>query len=569
MYYKSFSIFFLVIILFLSGQIFSQTINVPLGHRVYFFIERLETKGVINSVQDGTKPLTRMEVAKYLVQVIKKVQKGEHLTEVEREELIFLKKEFREELSVLGFPIESIELKEEWKQRIKNRLPGWIYRNNRNMFEIKSNNIRIFIDPVFRRDSEINSVDTLSRKDKIYQLTAGGKFWGFWGKYIGFYFKAINTKEWGTRYYPDKYRITKERYGYVNGYGNYIYHDETDSYLYFNKTKISLEIGKDKNRWGYGYYGNLLLSDYATSYDMFKLQCEFWRLKFTYFTGFLRSYPPVKQTECLKNCENILPKYISAHRLEINLTKKIQIGLQESVVYGGRDLELSYLNPIMFFRSAEHYLGDRDNALIGLDCKLLFVRKLKLYGEFLIDDIFIKRLNTKWYGNKFGFLGGFLYVDPFNIENLSIRYEYTRIKPFVYTHTYPINVYKHFSTSLGHRLAPNSDEHIINLTYYVSRRMFLDLSFVFLRHGTNTDNENVGGNINQPHKPGDRNYIGFLEGEVEKKNTVTLSLSYEFLRNLFFRLNFNHYKAKNYLIRGISRGNFSNTGLYFSLELNL
>jgi len=531
----------------------------------------MEAKGILHSVKDGTKPFTRKEIGGFLYHIINRLEKGVNITKVEKEQLEFLKLEFKEELTDLGLPVEEAELKESWKRNIKSYSPGIVYKNNRNMFSIEDRNIKVYIDPIFRRDSEINSVDTLSDKDRVHQYTFGGKFWGTWGNNIGFFFRAVNTKEWGSRDYPDQYRIAVEKYGYANGYGSYIFHDETSSYIMFNNSNFSVEIGKDKNKWGYGFYGNLLLSDYATSYDMLKFQMQFWRLKFTSVQGFLRTYPPINEiylTEGDTYNKRRVPKYLSAHRLEMNLTNKFHIGLQEAIVYGGRSLELSYINPLMFLRSAEHYLGDQDNALIGIDYKLL-LKGLKFYGEFLIDDMTLTKLNTKWYGNKFGFLNGVFYPDPFGFENFNFRYEYARINHFVYSHTYPINVYKHYSTIIGHRIGPNADEHILNLNYYYSKKLFFDLKYTFFRHGANPEDKNIGGDINVPHRPGDSIYISFMEGEIETKNIIDFKIRYELLRQLFIRFNYNYYKAGNYLVKGSSRQDFTNKGFFLSLDLNL
>jgi len=571
--YSNRSILFIFLLIVVYARFSSgQTVNVELNHRVYAFIERMETKGLLYSVKDGTKPLTRLEISRCISEILKENRSLEKLTAVEKEQLDFLFYLYREELSALGIKTDGNRIGDEWKKKIKDQLPGYLYKNNRNMFTIRDRNIKIYIDPVLRRDIKVNSVDTLAGDDKINQYTFGGKFWGTWDKYIGFYFNAINTKEWGTRDYPNNYRIAVKRYGYANGYGTHIYHDETSAYLYFNHSIFSAEFGKDENKWGYGYFGNLLLSDYATSYDMLKLQVDFWKLKFTFLHGQLRPYPPLYELY-LNDADTYnkrrLPKYLAAHRIEINFSRAVQIGIQEAVVYGGRDLEWTYLNPLMFFRSGEHYLGDQDNALIGFDWKLLLINNIKLYGEFLVDDITISKLNTSWYGNKLGFLGGLLYVDPFNIDDFLLRYEFSRLNHFVYTHTYPINVYKHYSTNLGHRIGPNAVEHIVELDYCYSRRLNFNLSFTSYKHGANPGGTNIGGDINKPHEPGDRDYIGFMEGEIESINRIDFTLRYELLRHLFIRVNMNYFEAGNFLVGGVSREDFNCSGFFISMDLNL
>ena len=106
---------------------------------------------------------------------------------------------------------------------------------------------------------------------------------------------------------------------------------------------------------------------------------KFWRLKFCSFTGFLRTYPQITYESITEqsgeeiNREMQSKKYIAAHRLEIAVTDNLDIGLNEVVVYGDRGLEFAYLNPIMFYRSAEHYLGDMDNATMSADFNWIII----------------------------------------------------------------------------------------------------------------------------------------------------------------------------------------------------
>ena len=68
-------------------------------------------------------------------------------------------------------------------------------------------------------------------------------------------------------------------------------------------------------------------------------------------------------------------------------------------------------------------------------------------------------------------------------------------------------------------------------------RLFLAGSYCYLRHGGNSDNENVGGDVNHYFIPGDDAYPEFLEGMREASNHFGMGVSYEIIRNLFFKFN--------------------------------
>jgi len=63
-------IFFLTSIVLIT-TIQSQTASVPVEHWVYDFLERLETRGLINSEDFNMRPFSRMAVAELLLQASK------------------------------------------------------------------------------------------------------------------------------------------------------------------------------------------------------------------------------------------------------------------------------------------------------------------------------------------------------------------------------------------------------------------------------------------------------------------------------------------------------------------
>ncbi|MCH7756096.1 hypothetical protein IH970_13375, partial [candidate division KSB1 bacterium] len=51
----------------LGSDLWGQSVYVPLNHWSYEFVERLETKGVLIGILNGTKPYSREEMAGYLL----------------------------------------------------------------------------------------------------------------------------------------------------------------------------------------------------------------------------------------------------------------------------------------------------------------------------------------------------------------------------------------------------------------------------------------------------------------------------------------------------------------------
>lgn len=536
-----------VVSVILSNQLTAQTVEVPLTHWSYDFLERLHTRGLIDSPLLSTRPLTRLDMAKMIVEIAKDT----HLDAVEKEQVDFLLFEWREEVETLGGQ-NDLSMRAA-AQAVFNRrrlqwLPDFVYRNARNMFSLRSGGMRAYVDPIFYYDWMFNDTDTLSRQDRVYQATGGFSIWGTLGSRVGFFLDARDTKESGTRDYPQGARITWERFGHAAGYGTHVYHDETVAYLLLNLPYVEIELGKNNNRWGPGRTGALALSDYATSYDQIKLSARFWKARFTYVHGFLRQYPPLTDREYVVNgvTRKIFSnKFLAAHRLEVRPWWWLQVGLHETVIYGERNVELAYLNPINFYRSAEHFLGDRDNSMMGMDVELRPRQDIRLYAELLLDDFSVSRVGDNWYGNKTAWLAGLHLTNPLGFGRSDFRFEYVRLEPYVYTHTFPINVYQNYGTTLGHWAGPNADLLFGEWLYWLSRRSQLKLHASHYRHGANPADRNVGGDIDRAFVPGDPQTVKFLDGIKEQRTTLGVQASYEFVRNLVARGAIQHTRALN------------------------
>jgi hypothetical protein len=472
--------------------------------------------------------MTRLEIAQHLEHVH---QQRDVLSKTEIEQLDYLLFEFQEHISKKSSHQTRLKKISDltWT---KTWWPDWLYPQGRHLLEVDAGPLKINFDPILYRSRLFANDDTLSQRERLNKDTNGFLVWGTVGPYVGYYTDIRDTREWGTRDYP-RGNTTGERLGFAQGNGEQIYHDETLAYLLFSHNYLNIQFGKDANVWGPGSSGQLFLSDYATSYDQLKLQLVFDRLKYTYILAWLKHYTP----EYFKG--NPVTKMMATHRLEVAPHPIIDIGLHSGVIYADREFEPAYANPVMFFRSAEHYLGDTDNAVMGLDVELKAVKNTKLYGELFLDDLTTSKLGSGFYGNKYGITAGLFYVDVFGVSNLDLRAEYTAIRPFVYSHKDTVTTYAHFITPLGHPAGPNSNTLLLKAQYRLSRRWMFDLSFENYRFGANTAALNVG---RDPFRP--RNYltdpetINLLAGVRHHIQSWQIHAEYEFIRNGFLECAF-------------------------------
>lgn len=261
---------------------------------------------------------------------------------------------------------------------------------------------------------------------------------------------------------------------------------------------FNVQLGHAKNFIGDGYR-SLFLSDASSPYPFFKLNTTFWKLKYTNTWMSLRD---VRQEATIDGA--FTTKYMATHYLSYNISKRLNIGLFESVLWDNsndRGIDVNYLNPIIFYRAIEFSTGPRSgNALIGLSAKYKFSDYFQMYGQWIIDEFSTSDVfgGEKSWKNKLGYQLGLKYFRPFGIENLYLQAEYNRVRPFTYTHNTIVLNYGHNNQSMAHLWGANFSE-FIAIARYERGRFFGSAKLIFGERGfdfnTEEDSFAYGGNI--------------------------------------------------------------------------
>jgi hypothetical protein len=237
-------------------------------------------------------------------------------------------------------------------------------------------------------------------------------------------------------------------------------------------------------------------------------------------------------------------KYAAMHHLDIGITKWLNIGLFESIVFGQRNrFEFGYLNPVMFYRSAEQQNGSPDNAILGVDAKANLLKKFQLYGQLVLDDFKLNELRKKWWGNKYGFQLGAKYVDAFGIANLDLQGEWNRVRPFMYSHNDSVANYTNYNQPLAHPVGANFNELIGIVRYQPIPRLTVHAKAIYYKQGKDIGAANYGSNVFLPNKPPYRTIdYGFEvgSGNLNKIGYASFLVSYEVKPNLFLEANAVH-----------------------------
>jgi hypothetical protein len=352
---------------------------------------------------------------------------------------------------------------------------------------------------------------------------------------LGYFLQSTNGRLWGDKAFALQDPTLAGNYK-LNEPDSRFY-DLTEAYLRLRLDWFDVQLGRERRFVGLGYSDRLLVSGTAPAFDFVKLGARYRSFSFTYFHGSL-----VRETALLPGLPDEAPegtkKYLALHRIQFSLADAVTFSIGEMVIYQRLAPELAYLTPVNFFKSAEHELGDKDNAFLFTDVEVYPLRNVKLYGSLLIDDVDFAKLGTGWWGNQFGWQGGGYAANIGGIEDVDALLEYTRIEPYVYSNRLAGNSYTHHDLVIGHSLPPNADEWLIELRYRPSQALRLGLGYRARRHGANIVEgdsllRNVGGSALEGHRPDDAESVTFLDGLRETEHRWQLRAVWEPYANIF------------------------------------
>ncbi|MEM0517801.1 gliding motility protein RemB [Aequorivita flava] len=322
----------------------------------------------------------------------------------------------------------------------------------------------------------------------------------------------------------------------------------TTGYLSYTPSKyFNLQLGHGKTFLGDGYR-SLLMSDNATSYPYFKLNTTFWKLKYTNTWMSLRDVRPEVTAD-----GSFRTKYVANHYLSYNITKKLNVGFFESVVWendNNRGFDMNYLNPIIFYQAIQFSTGSRGgNALIGLASKYKVNDRVNIYGQLIIDEFSKSDVfgGQGSYKNKTGIQLGVKYYDAFGIKNLYLQSEYNRVRPYTYSHNTVVLNYGHNNQALAHTLGANFSE-FIGIARYQRGRLYGDAKVIVAKRGfefnTPEDSFFYGGNIygteddrisDNGNELAQGNTTNFFHAELQAGYIINTATNLKIYGNFIFR----------------------------------
>ncbi len=514
-------------LLMVGFNAYGQSNYVPLNNTYYHTVDRYE---ILNGKFSETfftsvKQYTRKSVAEFVDTLAKDSASLKRISKVDRFNFTYLAN-------------DNWEWSSTAQNDSKRPIFKTFYKKKSDLFYVSTKDFDLHVNPVIYAAGGYEQ-----NYGAVTQNTRGIELRGMIDKRVGFYTFFTDNQALVPSYIKDYHT----QFAVIPGEGynktfktkaNAVDYITARGYINFNATKhIAIQFGHDKNFIGNGYR-SLILSDNSSSYTFLKLNTKVWKLNYTNLFTEMNAAPKTAG-------DTILPKkYLAFHHLSLNITKRINIGVFEAVAFRGRgsdttkrgQFDISYMNPMIFYRSIEQQLGSGDNALLGMDFKWNFLRHFSMYGQIVLDEFVLHEVKAGngWWANKQALQGGLKYIDAFGLKNLDLQGEINFVRPYTYSHKNNYTNFSNYNQPIMHPLGANFTEFIGIARYQPLPRLNITAKAFFTKLGVDTANSNWGGNILKDYTKRQQEYGNKTGQGVSTTLIITsLNVSYMAFHNIF------------------------------------
>lgn len=519
------ALIFFVLLISNFTFLFSQSASIPLNRDYYHLIDRYEIMSgyFSDNLHSHVKPLQRHHVAGF----IDSLYQNEYF-------LGWLST--RDVFNLQYLANDNWEWSQNDESDSSKPLFKYIYRKKSDFLNVDEGDFDLHVNPVIYFSGGKESSSNVT----TYINTRGVDIRGSISKRLGFYSFLSTTQA----VFPNYVREWTARNGVVPGEGfwkkfkeNGVDYFTARGYLSFELVKkyAVAEFGFDQSFTGAGHR-SMIISDFSPGYTYLKFNTKIWRIN--YSNIFAQGFANQDFSPSGSKPGKYPKKFFASHHLSINITDNFNFGFFESIVIGDTTerFDISYFNPIIFYRALEHQGGSTYNAIVGADTKWNIGRSLSLYGQLVLDEFVLSEVKSGngWWANKFGGQLGLKYINVIGIDNLDLQLEYNVARPYMHAHSDIYTNYAHYRQPLGHPLGGNFHEVLGIIRYQPLNRLFIMAQLNYAKYGDDTQDTNWGKNVMLSYKSREMDY-GNEIGQGVATNLLygDLTLSYMLKHNLF------------------------------------
>jgi len=502
----------------------AQSTNAPLNEDYYHWIDRYEIKAgrLAPELFTTIKPYQRKAIVAYADSLQKKDQ-------------VFSSRS--DQFNYEYLRNDSWEWSRAATSNSEKPFLKYFYKKKSDLLRVDEPEFDLHVSPVLYaglgKDSNLN--------DPIYINLRGVEIRGMIDKKIGFYtFLGENQSilpSYVQNGLADNPVVPHELF-WKKFKDNGVDFFQARAYIDFNVTKhINMQFGQDRTFIGNGYR-SLIFSDFAPPSLFLRANVKIWKINYLFQLN--RVAADVNATTGGSGQGPYPIKYIAFHHASINIGKKFNLGLFESVVFdadSSSHFDASYLNPVIFYRAIEQQFGSTDNVLVGADFKWNAVKRLSFYGQFVLDEFVLDQIKSGdgWWANKFAVQGGLKYIDVAGIDNLDLQLEANVVRPFTYSHNSDYGNYSNYRQPMAHPLGANFNELIAIVRYQPLPRLNMVAKGFYAKKGLDAGvTENQGGDILKNNSTRISDYGNTIgQGVQNKIMYIDLTASYMLKHNFF------------------------------------
>ncbi len=562
----------LLLLCFLSimNPLLGQKTGLPLGNEAYHIMDRLEIKtGLVPDFHSSLKYHLREDVVNFALQVD---TARTILSIKDRRDLFYIYRDNNEAFirgNTIQYDVEpekiytdssktfytikdkTVSENEESPYYFLSKKPilKHFYKTPANFWELDRESFYLRVNPI------INGKAFATKDDDFLFLNQRGiEIRGGIDSKVFFHTSILESQARFANYVRDQIAEDKAvpGAGFFKNYNSRIInvtdaHDFllAQGYIGFNISKhVYAQFGHGRNFIGDGYR-SMFLSDFGNNYLYLKLNARIWKFHYQSLFAELNSLG----ARNLPGNQLIPKKYTAMHHLSYNLTKNLNVGFFEAVIFNrNNNFELQYLNPIILYRTVEGALGSPDNAFIGTNFKWNLLNHFQLYGQLILDEFKFNELFVEkrgWWANKYGIQLGVKYINMLGIDHLDGQIEYNSARPYTYTHRDSSSSYTHYNQPLAHPLGANFREIVFRLRYQAGKKWLIKPRMIYMVYGEDPRNQNWGGDLLIQNTTRVMDF-GNENGQGIKTKTLIggFDISYELRHNLNFDFHY-FYRNKN------------------------
>jgi len=503
----------------------AQSTNATLNEDYYHWIDRYEIKSgrIVPGFFTTIKPYKRDMIVKYLDTLTNAEMFTSQSDEFNRE---FLRND--------NWEWSRTEMNESKKPFLKK-----LYRKKSDLVHVDIPEFDLHVNPVlYLGAGNDNRLDY-----PVFINTRGVEIRGMVDRKVGFY-TFLGENQSSLPSYVDEMMSKNPVVPHEGFWKDFKDHGvdffQARAYIDFNISRhIYMQFGNDRTFIGNGFR-SLIFSDYSPPTLFLRTNVRVWKINYLFQLN--RMVADTKSA----NKSRYPEKFMAFHHASINIGKKFNLGVFESVIFSPQDstnnntFDPGYLNPVIFYRAIEQHYGSSDNALLGMDFKWNAFKKVSLYGQVVLDEFVLDEImaGDGWWANKYAIQGGIKYMDALGVSNLDMQVETNIVRPYTYSHTTQYGSYSNYRQSLAHPLGANFNEVVGIVRYQPIPRLNLTAKGIYVIIGRDGVKENWGSDIMNLSQTREQEYNNTIsQGQSNVILMMNMTASYMLKHNLFVEAN--------------------------------